>query len=293
MAKAALRSDEWAALAIAAVLHGALVWVLLQQPDPPPALPKQERVTVSLATEVGLEATAPDPVPESAARLAPELGEALPPPEPEVLAAPEPAPVPQPVATTPPKPKPVPKPAPKPTPKETSKPKPKPPTSTAPRRRPDTPSTSRSSTVQQTQPTTRAGGSRRSVSDAFDGMGESTTSRETRMPASQIGASAKASLVQAIARRIKPKWTPPDGPEVEKITTYLRFRLNPDGTLAGRPEVIRQTGVNDINRAQAARHAENAVRAVQLAAPFDDLPDEYYNAWKLVSPFSFDWKLSQ
>ena len=99
-------------------------------------------------------------------------------------------------------------------------------------------------------------------------------------------------LDRFIAREIKPKWQPPDGPDVDKITTYLRFRLNMDGSLQGRPELVRQTGVNDTNRAQAGRHAEQAIRAVQLAAPFD-LPDEYYNAWKLVGPFGFDWKLAQ
>ncbi|QYU66609.1 hypothetical protein J4558_16725 [Leptolyngbya sp. 15MV] len=74
--------------------------------------------------------------------------------------------------------------------------------------------------------------------------------------------------------------------------TVLRFRLNENGTLAGRPTLVRQTGVNDTNRAQAGRHAEQAIRAVQLAAPFD-LPPEYYEAWRNVTAFSFDWRLSQ
>ena len=55
--------------------------------------------------------------------------------------------------------------------------------------------------------------------------------------------------------------------------------------------MVRQTGVNDVNRAQAGRHAEQAIRAVQLAAPFD-LPVEYYNAWKTVTA-NLDWKLAQ
>jgi hypothetical protein len=239
------------------------------------------RMTVSLATDVGLEATAPDPVPESRAAVAPEIA---PEPAPLVEAAPQPAiqpapAPPRPVATTPPKPRPV--------PRATSAPPPKP-ASTEPRRRPDTPSSRTQSTP---SPPKKAGGSRLG-SDFLAGSGDSTTTAETRVPASQIGASAKASLVQAIARKIKPHWQPPDGPDVDKITTYLRFRLNENGSLAGRPEVVRQTGITDLNQAQARRHAEQAVRAVQLAAPFD-LPDEYYAAWKLVGPFGFDWKLAQ
>jgi hypothetical protein len=56
--------------------------------------------------------------------------------------------------------------------------------------------------------------------------------------------------------------------------------------------VVRQLGITDTNRAQADRHAEQAIRAVRLAAPFD-LPEEYYDAWKRVSAFRFDKRLSQ
>jgi outer membrane biosynthesis protein TonB len=280
MVFANLRREERIGLGIALALHVALGVALLGQPASRKTIPPIEKMTVNLATDVGLEATAPEPVPESAAAIAPTLA---PEPAPPAESVPQPAvaqPIqrPQPVATTPPKPKPV--------PRATTAPKPKPP-STAPRRRPDAPA-SQTRSAPKPKP---AGGSRIGA-DFLPGAGSSTTTRETRVPASQIGASAKASLVQAIAREIKPKWQPPDGPDVDKITTYLRFRLNTDGSLQGRPELVRQTGVNDTNRAQAGRHAEQAIRAVQLAAPFD-LPDEYYNAWKLVGPFGFDWKLAQ
>ena len=70
----------------------------------------------------------------------------------------------------------------------------------------------------------------------------------------------------------------------------LAFDLNRDGTLAGAPRVVSQSGVTDANRTQAGRHKELAIRAVQLAAPFD-LPPEYYNAWKRVTAFRFDRKM--
>ena len=114
--------------------------------------------------------------------------------------------------------------------------------------------------------------------------------RQTRVPASQVGASARASIAAAISRQLKPHWSPPSGPDAEKIVSVIAWRLNEDGSLSGRPRLVRQTGVNETNRAQAERHAEQAIRAVQLAAPFD-LPPEYYNAWKNVSAFSFDWNL--
>ena len=55
---------------------------------------------------------------------------------------------------------------------------------------------------------------------------------------------------------------------------------------------MRQEGITDANRSQAARHAEQAMRAVRLAAPFD-LPPQYYDAWKRVAAFRFDKRLSQ
>ncbi|WP_432199832.1 energy transducer TonB [Erythrobacter sp. W53] len=250
------RREDQIGLAVAIGLHACLVALFLLQPGGRAPIDRPERMTVNLAEEIGLEAASPTPVAESRAAVAPEITNDIN-PTPEADSLPEPV-----RAQDPP-----------------------PVRDNSPRRRPNQ--------QQPTPPqeTERRGGSR--VGDNFlEGAGGSTNTTETRIPASQIGASAKASLVQGIAREIKPHWTPPSGPEVDKIVTFLRWRLNPDGSLSGRPQVVRQTGVNATNRAQAARHGEQAVRAVQLAAPFD-LPEQYYEAWKRVGPFSFDWKLAQ
>jgi hypothetical protein len=66
--------------------------------------------------------------------------------------------------------------------------------------------------------------------------------------------------------------------------------MNADGSLAGRPKVVRQSGINDANRAQAGIHAERAIRAVQLAAPFK-LPPEFYDKWKYIRDWRFDRRL--
>ena len=281
MVFANLRREERIGLGIALALHIALGIALLVQPANRKLLPPVEKMTVNLATDVGLQATAPEPVPESAAAIAPTLApDPAPPPEVQPMAS-SPLERPQPVATTPPRPKPV--------PRATAAPRPKPaPPSSEPRRRPDTPS---SQTRSSPQPKPKPAGGSRIGADFLPGAGSSTTTRETRTPASQIGASAKASLFQAVARQLRPKWQPPSGPDVEELVTKIRFRLNADGSLSGRPEVVRQSGINDTNRPQASRHAELAVRAVQLAAPFD-LPSEYYEAWKVIT-VDFDWKLSQ
>lgn len=271
MGAVAFRNEEKIGLLAALVLHGALVAVLLMQAVRSEISVFPERMTVSIATEVGLEAAAPDPVAESRAAIAPTLSE-------EPAPAPEPA-KPEPAARVAPT-------APKP-PARTATSQPAP---TRDRSRPDrTPAPRASATP--AKPAEKGGGSR--IGDDFlPGAGSSTTTTETRIPAAQIGASAKASIGQALARQVKPHWTAPQGLDVDELVTLIDFDLNPDGSLKGRPRVRSQSGINDSNRAQAARHAENAIRAVQLAAPFD-LPEEYYEAWKSVRGARFDRNTSR
>lgn len=266
MVFANLRREERIGLGIALALHVALAAALLVQPNERASIPPPEKMTVNLTSDVGLEAAAPEPVAESAASIAPVIApEPARPAEPEVAVAPRPEPA-RPAATSAARPRPVP------TVRPSSKPAPRP-TASAPSR-------------------PRPAGASRIGADFLDGVGESTATRETRVPASQIGASAKASIVQAISRQLKPKWQgrAPEGPDAEKLITILAFNLDPDGSLVGVPRVVRQEGLNELNRKQAALHAEAAIKAVQLAAPFD-LPEEHYEAWKRVSSFRFDRKL--
>lgn len=80
---ASLRREERIGLAVAAGLHAALVLAFLLQPETREDIEPAQRMTVNLASEVGLEAAAPEPVAESRAAIAPTLSD-------------EPAPAPQP-----------------------------------------------------------------------------------------------------------------------------------------------------------------------------------------------------
>jgi len=255
-----LRREERIGLGIAAGLHVALVLAFLLQPKNREAIEPTERMTVNLASEVGLDSAAPEPVAESRAAIAPVLAD-------------DPAPASEPTqpVTQPRLERPVTENRPAPAPARAD-------TKTA------------TAHVAPVKPAPKGGGSR--VGDNFlAGMGDSLRTKETRASASAVGTSAKASLLQAIVREVKPKWQPPSGADVDALVSKVRFRLNQDGSLAGRPELVGQRGVSDANRAQAGRHGEQAIRAVQLAAPFA-LPAELYGAWKTVT-LDFDWKLAQ
>lgn len=262
-----LSREERIGLGIAAVAHIALVGALMVDAwDDRGPLPMPERMEVSLASEVSLESTAPDPSAEPQAAVAPVLGPESA-PEPEV-APPEPVreqvrPQPQPTARNTPAPRPSPSARPTPTPTARSSPRP-------------------------TQ-TTRAGGSR--IGDDFlEGTSASNRTEGRGSPATAFGAAEAASLMQAISREIKPHWNAPQGVDAEQLITVLSFELNPNGSLKGTPRVVSQAGITDSNKPQASLHAERAIRAVQLAAPFD-LPEEYYDKWKRVAQLRFDRRL--
>ncbi|WBY16406.1 energy transducer TonB [Erythrobacteraceae bacterium WH01K] len=286
MAATALRRDEASALAVAAVLHAALIGVLLLQPDDRAPAPEPERVVVSLSEDVGLTSTAPDPVAESRAPQAPTFSElaAPPPPTPVQVTPPQETPRTVPPRPTPPtraRPRPAPTSAPRPTPTRAARPSPAPTRAARPSPAP----------APAPAPSPRAtSGASRIGSDFLPGSGESASSTETRIPASQIGGSAKASLLAAITRELRPHWNAPNGVDAELLVTPVSWRLSENGALQGSPSCGTTRGITDSNRPQADRHCELAIRAVRLAAPFD-LPDQYYNAWKSVRNFEFSGEL--
>lgn len=291
MAAITLRKDEGIGLALAAAAHVALVAFLVWRPLGKPVLPPPERMTVTISDEVGLTSTSPEPAAQAAPDVAPELGAPPPPepepqpPRPEPITRPEPPPPPRPVARSTPPPRPAPRAAPasRPAPpKAQPKPQPRPQPSRPPQARP-----------QPKAPPPRAAGGGRIGSDFLKGAPAAQSSgKSTNPPAQAIGPAVRASLSGAISRQLKPKWAAPQGADADKLVTILSWSLDRNGSIAAGPTVVRQEGITDANRAQAARHAEQAVRAVRLAAPFE-LPDEYYDAWKRVASFRFDKRLSQ
>ena len=249
-----LRREEKLGLGVAVALHVALVAALIfEARREVPTIPPAERMTVSLADDVSLESTAPQPSQDTQAAVAPELA-----PEPEPLPAPVVTPVPHVVQT------------PTPVHKDVSKPKEKPQPPAKPKQKP-------------------TGGSL--LGDDFLKGISASKGKAEGAPAATFGSAERASLQAAINRQLKPFWKAPEGVDVEKLDTTLTWDLNPDGSLKGQPRLVGQTGKTASNAPQQKRHIEQAIRAVQLAAPFN-LPDEFYDHWKRLT-WHFDRNLSR
>ncbi|WP_225204702.1 hypothetical protein [Novosphingobium huizhouense] len=317
--------EEALALGLALVAHVALIAALTLSPPGKDIAPPPERMTITFSDEIADTSTSPDPAAQAAPDVAPQLGEPAPEAQPQPQPAPpQPAPLPPPPKPQPPQPQPQPKPQPQPQPQPQPRPQPRPqpapakpaparpqPAQSKPAPAPAKPAPAKPAAAQSApakpapakpapagneaprrRPDAPTGGSRVG-SDFLKGIPGATAPGTAKTPPAQaVGPEVKSALVGAISRQIKPHWTSPQGVDVEKLVTVLAWDLNPDGSLAGRPIVVSQTGLTDANRAQAARHAEQAIRAVQLAAPFQ-LPKEYYASWKRVAQFRFDRKLSQ
>ena len=263
MEQTRVRTEELIGLGVAGLLHVALFAALLFQPKKSESFLAEERVTVSLAEDVGLDQVAPEFVDESRAAIAPTLSDEPIPPE----AQPDdPAPRNQ-IAAEDTTRKPAQKPKER-TQTRNSRPKPK-----------NTPKPKE----------TQSGGSRLG-SDFLGGAGNSADTADTRPPASQIGRQAKASLLNSIARQLRPHWDAPDGAEAEKLSILVSWRLNEDGRLAGTPRCKSVRGVTASNRPQANVYCRYAITAIRRASPFN-LPNRYYNAWKSVRDFQFDGEL--
>lgn len=265
-----LSREERIGLGTAVVAHAALAAALaIHATREPPDYTPPERIDVSLATEVSLQSTAPDPSAEPAAATAPEVSE-LSQEAQETVETPAPQPVERPVAAPP---------------RQTAQPRtPAPtPTPSATRRTETRPTPTPTPTAAASQ---RAQGSR--LSDDFL-QGTSNSTGDSGAPAATFGRAERAALASAITRQLRRHWTAPSGIEVEQLVSVVAWQLNRDGSLRGRPRCVTQRGITDSNRPQASLHCERAIRAVQLAAPFN-LPDQFYSRWDDLE-WEFDRRL--
>ncbi|KTE31780.1 MULTISPECIES: hypothetical protein [unclassified Sphingopyxis] len=260
----AVSGNEARGIAIAVVAHVLIIGLLSVQWTAGERRFDNPPMEVDLVAETAAESSAPvisDTPP--AARLGEE--------DAVDIAAPEPQP-------TPPLPEPVVRPTPAPTPKQVARPKTPPPAKkvppavqkAAPKAAPKTPTKKAG-----VRPTGRLDG-------IVDGLGrEPTKSPSKGAPAAKTAAEVRQSIDASINAKVRPKWNgcKVSGLDVNLLRTKVEFKLTPSGALAGFTSVV-TTGQNESNQFQVARHQECAKRAVELAAPFTELPDDSYSFWK-------------
>jgi outer membrane biosynthesis protein TonB len=296
--------------------HGVLLAILslgLANVKQPPLM--SEPMEVSIVDEVGLQSAVTEVATETPAQsVAPEVGPpeepapaeepappepVPPPPQPEpVPPPPQPKPIPKAVIAPPPKPapKPVPKPTPvaaKPAPAKPAPAKPQPkaapakavakpaPAKSAPTKpgptKPAAPSQASGKGQAQAARGTRLG------RDFLKGIGSDPSPSTSQKPSGAVmSAIALSGIRSAIQRQIQPcadRQVNP-GPGANQIQVTLSLKLNPDGSLAANPAVLRTSGVNDENSRYEKRVADLAIAAYRGCSPLRGLPSELYRTAK-------------
>jgi hypothetical protein len=260
---------------VSAAGHVVLLLILslaLARAAMPP--PPSDAIEVSFVDKIGLTSAAPNPSPTPPQQgRAPDLGpieDAAPAAAPQSTPAP-PAPRQADVAPSPERARPQ--------PAETR------------------PSPPRATRAQQRQGTEGSGQhTRRSLlgPDLLRGIGrDRSPSRDNRPQAATMSAQAMADIASAIARQVQPcadQQVNP-GPGAERIRTAINLKLNRDGSLAARPRVTGQTGVDDENRRYAARVADLAIATFVGCAPLRGLPQDLYAVPRGWSNFTLNYSL--
>ncbi|WNO54614.1 cell envelope biogenesis protein TolA [Stakelama saccharophila] len=272
-----MRGDK-AALGVAVAAHVVLFGLLsvgfLSTPNPLNL--ESKPLDVSLVDEIALESAAPVATEDPAASLAPEIGDPSDAPAPADAAADLAPATPQPEA----EPEPAPKPA------ESEKPAPKKPAPEKPAKKEPAKRETGKRAEAKPEPKKAQGSDKSSDKrargsrlgdDFLKGITDTGTGKGETPRAEKIGSAVVANLADAIRRQVQPcanRVTNP-GPGANEIVTKLRIRMNPDGSLAARPELRGQTGVGGENRRYARRVAELATSAFIACAPYN-LPKQYY-----------------
>ena len=279
-----MNRGEGTGLAVAIIGHAVLFGVLsvgfLATPNANEL--KSQPIDISLVDEVAFEAAAPASVEAPAESMAPDPGpleDAAPPaPAPEEAQPEPPAPQPEPA----PAPAPVPKAAPKPAPKrpapapEKAAPKATPKREAAPKTPTRTAEKSKAageSTTAKTRPR-----SSRLGDDFLKGVVANESKGKAQTPRAQaVSGAAVAGLNDAIRRQVQPcaNRIASPGPGANQIRSRIRIRMQRNGSLAGRPQLMGQSGVDDDNQRYAQRVGELAIAAFIQCAPYE-LPDELY-----------------
>ena len=100
--------------------------------------------------------------------------------------------------------------------------------------------------------------------------------------APKFGERLTASERDALRGMLSKNWNMPAGaPHPENLIVVIRFYLNPNGALAGTPEIL-NGGQRYLSDPYFRAAADAAVRAVQMTAPFKFLSPDKYPDWREI-----------
>lgn len=106
----------------------------------------------------------------------------------------------------------------------------------------------------------------------------------------QVSGPVRAALLNQIRLMLKPNWTAPSGSDIDKLKTWVRIQLNPDGTLKS-VSFDHQEGQTDLNRAQWELHKERAIAAVRKTRwDTNILKPETYAVWGDFKTYFGKWQ---
>lgn len=261
------KSEFSGAMVASALLHAGVIASALI------AWPWNRELPAGTAVPINIVANAPTTNLAPAVQApeeAPAQTEDPVPDAPATPAAPEPAPTPVPPAPAPkPAPTPVPVPAPKPAPAPTPKPapaKPPPPKAAPAKPAPKSPGLDLDALAASVA---KSAGSQRS--SAAKGPSRPETAREARP---DLGAAQAAAAVAGMTDELQRRWSP--NCEVEggrDVRLRVLFTLGSGGQVVGQVDAGgKERSANPVEKAAA----ERAIRAVYAAAPFRDLPRQFY-----------------
>lgn len=262
--------EQSPALIGSVLLHGAVAAALLFAWPWSRDLKLGSAVPVTIVTnappaELAPAVRAPEPQAAQTEQPAPEAPPEVTPPAPQPTPQPVPKPpTPQP-KPAPPQPQPTPKPTPAPTPKPTPAP-PKPAPAPTPAAKP-APKAEKSLDLDALA----ASVSKMSKpSSAAKGPARAATAPEAR---TGTGSADAAAAMNGLADELQRRWNPNCGVvEGRQVVVQVSFRLNAGGGVAGEP----QAQIQGPATAAAQVGAQRAVSAVFAAAPYRNLPREFY-----------------
>jgi len=254
------RSDGYGltvALAGHALLFAALTLTIAHRT--PPTKPVEDVMDVQLVDKVGLKSAAPEPATEAPQEgTAPDLG-----PVQEAAAVPPPTPAPAPERPAIPQPTPAPPAAAKPKPTKLS--------------------SDLLRDLNAAAKAERASGPKIGPDFLKGVLGRAAGKGEHARAA--ISGAAVQGLAAAIKRQVQPCYDLGSlgGTPAMQITTVLQLRFNPDGSVAGTPQLVEQQGVNSANSRYAAQMVDVSRRAVLKCSPLK-LPAELYEGgWENIT----------